>query len=233
MEIDSLDDRRSTPDNPRVSRPRLYGWIALVGAVSALEYSARFGGAGTKNTRTEVYSYSAFANGLVFYGLILVVVLAIAYDRIDLFALRRPRGRAVAVALAVLAATYLWELVVVELPIRNPGKEQGLTPTHWEPSHARAFAANVVLFTIVAPAIEELTFRGVGQSLLRFTGRWPSILLVGVAFGLWHGLVQALLVLIPFGVGLAYLRDRTRSVVPGMVVHGLFNGIALAVAVLS
>ena len=85
-----------------------------------------------------------------------------------------------------------------------------------------------MLLTIVAPVIEELTFRGVGQSLLRFTGRWPSILLVGIAFGLWHGLVQALLVLIPFGVGLAYLRDRTRSVVPGMVVHALFNGAALA-----
>jgi membrane protease YdiL (CAAX protease family) len=49
----------------------------------------------------------------------------------------------------------------------------------------------------------------------------------------WHGLVQALLILIPFGIGLAYLRDRTRSVVPGMVVHALFNGAALAVAVLS
>jgi len=84
----------------------------------------------------------------------------------------------------------------------------------------------------LAPVIEELTFRGVGQSLLRSAGRWPSILLVGVAFGLWHGLVQALLILIPFGVGLAYLRDRTRSVIPGMVVHALFNGIALAAAVL-
>jgi membrane protease YdiL (CAAX protease family) len=137
------------------------------------------------------------------------------------------------VAAGVLIATYLWELVVVALPIRDPGKEQGLTPTHWEPSHAGAFAANVVLLTIVAPVIEELTFRGVGQSLLRFTGRWPSILLVGVAFGLWHGLVQALLILIPFGIGLAYLRDRSRSVIPGMVVHALFNGAALAVAVLS
>jgi membrane protease YdiL (CAAX protease family) len=133
----------------------------------------------------------------------------------------------------VLVATYLLELAVSQLPIRSPGKEQGLTPTHWEPSHAGAFAANVVLFAVVAPVIEELTFRGVGQSLLRFTGRWPSILLVGVAFGLWHGLVQALLILIPFGIGLAYLRDRTRSVIPGMVVHGLFNGAALAVAVLT
>jgi len=200
--------------------------------VSALEYSARFSST-TKSARDDVYSYSSFINGLIFYGLIFGVILAIAFDRTDLFALRRPRRRAALLAAGVLVATYLWELAVVELPIRNPGKEQGLTPTHWEPSHAGAFAANVVLYTVVAPAIEELTFRGVGQSLLRFTGRWPSILLVGVAFGLWHGLVQALLILIPFGIGLAYLRDRTRSVVPGMVVHALFNGAALAVAVLS
>jgi membrane protease YdiL (CAAX protease family) len=216
-----------------VTRARLVCWIALVGAVSALEYSARFSSTTTKNTRNDVYSYSAFANGLIFYGLILGVVLAIAFDRTDLFAIRRPARRAAHLAAGVLIATYVWELVVVALPIRNPGKEQGLTPTHWEPSHAGAFAANVVLLTIVAPVIEELTFRGVGQSLLRFTGRWPSILLVGVAFGLWHGLVQALLILIPFGVGLAYLRERTRSVIPGMVVHALFNGAALAVAVLS
>jgi uncharacterized protein len=216
-----------------VSRARLICWIALVGAVSALEYSARFSSTPAKSTRDDVYSYSAFANGLIFYGLILAVVLAIAFDRIDLFALRRPGRRSAQLAAGVLIATYVWELVVVALPIRDPGKEQGLTPTHWEPSHAGAFAANVVLLTIVAPVIEELTFRGVGQSLLRFTGRWPSILLVGVAFGLWHGLVQALLILIPFGIGLAYLRDRTRSVIPGMVVHALFNGAALAVAVLS
>jgi len=216
-----------------VSRARLACWIALVAAVSALEYSARFSSTATRNARDDVYSYSAFVNGLIFYGLILGVVLAIAFDRTDLFALRRPARRAAQLAAVVLVATYLWELLVALLPIRDPGNEQGLTPTHWEPSHAGAFAVNLVLFTIVAPVVEELTFRGVGQSLLRFTGRWPSILLVGAAFGLWHGLVQALLILIPFGIGLAYLRERTRSVVPGMVVHALFNGAALAVAVLS
>src|SRR5882757_2703127 len=220
-------------ENPRVSRTRLVCWIALVASVSVLEYSARFSGAAAKSARDEIYSYSTFANGLVFYGLIFGVVLAIVYDRTDLLALRRPAAHAAALAVGVLVATYLWELVVVALPIRDPGREQGLTPTHWEPAHAGAFAANVVLFTVVAPAIEELTFRGAGQSLLSFTGRWPSILLVGIAFGVWHGLVEALLVLIPFGIGLAYLRNRTRSVIPGIVVHGLFNGVALAIAVLS
>src|SRR3954447_23753946 len=220
-------------ETTRVSRTRLAFWIALVASVSTLEYTARFSGTAGKSARNEVYSYSTFANGLVFYGLVLGVVLAIVYDRTDLLALRRPAAHAAALAVGVLVATYLWELVVVTLPIRDPGREQGLTPTHWEPAHAGAFAANVVLFTVVAPAIEELTFRGAGQSLLSFAGRWPSILLVGIAFGVWHGLVQALLVLIPFGIGLAYLRNRTRSVIPGIVVHGLFNGVALAVAVLG
>jgi len=124
--------------------------------------------------------------------------------------------------------------VVATLPLpESPGKEQGLTPTHWEPAHAGAFAANLVLFVLIAPVVEELTFRGVGQSLLRFLGRTPSILLVGISFGLAHGLVEALLVLVPFGAALAWLRDRTDSVFPGMAVHGLFNGVALTVAVLS
>jgi len=132
-----------------------------------------------------------------------------------------------------VVAIVAWEIAVAALPIENPGDEQGLAPTHWEPAHAGAFAANLALFAVVAPVVEELTFRGVGQSLLRFLGRWPAILLVGVAFGLAHGLVEALLVLVPFGIALAWLRDRTRSVLPGMVVHGLFNALALASAVLA
>jgi membrane protease YdiL (CAAX protease family) len=103
----------------------------------------------------------------------------------------------------------------------------------WEPAHAGAFAANFVLFVAIAPFVEELTFRGAGQSLLRFLGQWPSIVLVGVAFGLAHGLLEALIVLVPFGIALAWLRDRTDSVVPGMFVHALFNGAALAYIVLQ
>jgi len=225
----SVDEQR-----PRVGRTRLICWLALVGSVSLLEYIARFSSSsqGSNSSRDEVYRYSTFASGLVFYGVILGVVLAIAHDRTDLLALRRARGPVVPRVMAILAAIFLWEFVVLLLPIRNPGNEQGLTPTHWESGHAGAFAANLLLFVIVAPVVEELTFRGLGQSLLlQFTGRWPSIVLIGILFGLWHGLVQALLVLIPFGAGLAYLRDRTNSVVPGMVLHALFNATALAVAV--
>jgi membrane protease YdiL (CAAX protease family) len=216
---------------------RLACWTALVLGLAGLGYSSRFsdGGGGTSQ-RDAVYSYANFANGTVLYALWLGIVLLIASGRWDLLALRRPRswGSAGRVSLVVIAGIYVISALVTLLPIQNPGDEQGLTPTRWQSHHAGAFAANIVLFAVIAPVVEELTFRGVGQSLLRmFVGRWPSILLVGLAFGLAHGLVDALTVLVPFGIGLAYLRDRTDSVYPGMVVHGLFNGIALAASVVS
>jgi len=219
-----------------LNRTRLTAWTTFVAVIAVVNYAARFSGTSSGASRQEVYSYSTFAGGMVVYAIWLGIVLLISIGRVDFLAVRRPRGwrRTIGLVLGVIVAIYAWEAVVTTLPLpQSPAKEQGLTPTHWEPAHAGAFAANVALFALVAPVVEELTFRGLGQSLLRFLGRWPSILLVGVAFGLAHGLVEALLVLAPFGVALAYLRDRTRSVLPGMVVHGLFNGIALAVAVLG
>jgi membrane protease YdiL (CAAX protease family) len=217
-----------------VTNVRLACWTLLIGAVAALNYAAY--GSDTKATGEEIYQWSSFADGIVFYALILGLVVLIAIERWDLFALRRPRTivRAAGIAITVIFAIVVWEFVVTVLPFEDPGKEQGLTPKHWEPAHAGAFAANVVLFCVVAPIVEELTFRGVGQSLLRERfGAAPAILLVGLAFGVWHGLLIALLVLVPFGSALAYLRERTDSVLPGMVVHALFNAAAIAAAVSS
>jgi membrane protease YdiL (CAAX protease family) len=214
---------------------RLLCWVGLIGAVAAINYAA-YGRASTGSVRDEIYSYSAFADGTIFYGVILGLVLLIALDRADLLALRVPRSlpAAAGIALSVIVAILVWEYVVTALPIEDPGQEQGLTPTHWEPAHAGAFAANVVLFVAIAPIVEEIAFRGVGQSLWRSRiGALPAVAVVGLFFGVWHGLLVALLVLVPFGWALGYLRERTGSVVPGMVVHGLFNGAALAVAVLS
>jgi membrane protease YdiL (CAAX protease family) len=218
-----------------VSRVRLTAWTSLILLFAALGYASRFAGGGGPD-RDAVYSYSTFVGGVIQYVVWFSLVLGIASGRWDLFALRRPRsiGGAAGLAISVVVGIYLVSALVTVLPIQNPGDEQGLTPTGWEARHAGAFAANCVLFCVIAPVVEELTFRGLGQSLLyNAVGRLPSILLVGIAFGVAHGLVDALLVLVPFGIGLAILRDRTQSVYPGMVVHGLFNGLALAASVLT
>ena len=215
-----------------MSRVRLFFWLVLVGGIGAVNYAA-YGK--TSGHSDDIYKWSTFAAEVVFYGIVFGITLLIALDRWDLFALRLPNGfrRVAGLAFGVIVSIFALEYLVVLLPLENPGKEQGLAPTHWEPSHAGAFAANVAVFCLLAPFVEELLFRGVGFSLLRPLGTAPAVLLVGVAFGVWHGLLIALLILIPFGSLLAYLRERTESVVPGMVVHGLFNAAAITVSVLN
>ena len=58
-----------------------------------------------------------------------------------------------------------------------------------------------------------------------------GILGTALAFALGHGLIIGLPALLAFGIGLAWLRDRTGSVYPGIALHALFNGAALIVAV--
>ena len=52
-----------------------------------------------------------------------------------------------------------------------------------------------------------------------------------MTFGLVHGLIEALVVLTAFGIGLAWLRARTDSVYPCMAVHSLFAAVSAIVAV--
>ena len=217
-----------------MTRVRLGFWFFVVGAVAALNYAAY--GSTSKDNGDEIYKWSSFGNGVIFYALILGLVLVIAVDRWDLLALRPVAsiGRAVRIAVTAIVAVLVWEGIVTVLPVEDPGKEQGLTPSHWQAAHAGAFAANVVLFVVIAPFVEELLFRGLGQSLLtQVIGATPAGAAIGIAFGLWHGLLIALLVLIPFGWALAYLRARTGSVYPGMIVHALFNAFAIASSLLS
>ena len=132
---------------------------------------------------------------------------------------------------------YKWSTVAGTLfqfavtPLLEPGREQGVTPDTWQPEHAAAYIANGIVIVMVAPIVEELTFRGLGYSVLARYGRWVAIIGTGLAFALAHGLVDAFPLLAAFGFGLAYLRSRVDSVYPGMIVHGLFNAVALTVAV--
>jgi len=212
-----------------LDRGRLTAWVALVSVLALLGYASR--AAGGKPPKDAAYHYSTAASGIVQYAIILGVVLAITRPDWRLLALRKPSSyrRGVSAALLVFAAVYATSGVVSAYS--NPGREQGLTPAHWDPHRATPFVVNFLVFVAVAPAVEEVTFRGLGYSLLEPLGRMTAILWIGIAFGLAHGLVEGLPILIVFGAGLAFLRARTDSVYPGMVVHAAFNAIALLVSV--
>ena len=212
-------------------RTPLAVWISFVLAFATLSYTLRF--TEGKPPKDLLYKWSTVEGNLIQFAVIAAIVYGIAGlgDRRRLLALRRPTSWPTAIRIGIGIGVGMIVLTRLLGPILEPGREQGVTPDTWQPDHAAAYVANGLVIAVVAPIVEEITFRGLGYSLLVRYGRWTAIVLVGVAFGLAHGLVQAFPFLAAFGAGLAYLRSRVDSVYPGMIVHGLFNALALIVAV--
>ncbi len=209
---------------------RLVAWWVLVGAQILLAYTSRLSEG--KPPADAVYRYSLAIGGLVQYGIVLAVVLLVARGQArTLLALRPPRSWAQAsgFSLALLLGVYV--LAFALSPFLKPGEEQGIAPSGWDPSRAAAFAASFVVIAVLGPIVEELTYRGLGYSLLAPTGTAGAVLVVGVVFGLAHGLVAALPILAAFGAGLALLRAKTGSIYPCILVHAAFNAIALLASV--
>jgi hypothetical protein len=201
----------------------------LVGVLAALGYASRLESG--KPGPQVLYEWSTAIGGLIQDAVVLGFVLAIAGLSRDRLALRRPRSYARAALLVGLAIAAIYVFEVVYTALAHPGNEQGLTPSHWESHHAAAYVANAVVICTWVPFVEELTYRGLGFTLLRPFGEWPAILAVGLLFGLAHGLVLSLPIIVVFGCVLAFVRSRTDSVFPGMLLHATFNLIALVAAV--
>lgn len=93
-----------------------------------------------------------------------------------------------------------------------------------------ALGTGWALFVIaVCPALfEELAFRGAIQGrFLAMLGRSQGLLATGVCFGLCHGVTAGLPFHVGLGIYLGWLRERSTSLLPGMVAHALYNGTIL------
>jgi membrane protease YdiL (CAAX protease family) len=216
---------------------RLAAWLVFVLALALLSYGARL--SDTETPDDLAYRYSSSVAALVQYGLMLGILLLIArgLPRRDVFALRRPErwGRAIGLAALALGAIYaaalVYERVLSLVGDFDPTEEQGLVPDGWDSSRAGAFVAFFIVVTFIAPAVEELTYRGLGIWLVQPYGTVIAIVATGVLFGLAHGLLVGLPILAFFGVVVGWLRVRTNSIYPSLALHSAFNGIALVVAV--
>jgi membrane protease YdiL (CAAX protease family) len=220
----------TAPPHGTADTKRLAQWLVLVGVLAFLGYASRIEGG--KPDPQVLYHWSTAVGGFVQDAIVLAVVLAIARRRWPLLALRLPRRSfwmTVVFVVVAVVAIYLFEVVYAQ--VVDPGNEQGLTPDRWEPAHAAAYIVNAIVICTWVPLVEEVTYRGLGYSLLERHGRWFAILSVGLLFGLAHGLVLSLPVIVAFGCALAWVRARTDSVLPGMLAHALFNAVALVAAV--
>jgi membrane protease YdiL (CAAX protease family) len=222
---------------PQLGRGRLVGWLIFVLALAGLNYASRLAGAETPDDLA--YRYSSSVAGVIQYGIMVGILLLIArgVPLREAFALRPPPSWPRALGLVVLSlftiflVAVVYGLVVSALGDWDPSEEQGLIPDDWDSSRAGAFAAFFFLVTFVAPAVEELTYRGVGFTLLAPFGTVVAIVGTGVLFGAAHGLLIALPVLAVFGIVVGWLRWKTDSLYPPVILHTVFNGSQLLIAV--
>lgn len=227
LECTRMETRVAAPQAPW----RLIAWLVFVLALTALNVAGRL--AADETDDEPAYSY-ATSVGFVVQGAIMIGILLLIARGLpprESFALRRPASWPAATGYAAAALAAIWVVSIALSPFLDATDEQGLVPEEWDSSKTGAFIAFFVSATIVAPLVEELTFRGLGFGLLEPYGAWTAILVTGCLFGAVHGLVAGFPLLATFGILLAWLRMKTGSVYPPMLLHGIFNGVALIVSV--
>ena len=197
------------------------------------EGSGAYTSGGTVAPGDLLYRWSTVIAGVVQYAIILAVVLLIARGLAPaVLGLRAPASRRAAAGWIAASIVLIWIIGALLNPFLEAGEEQGLVPDDWDPGRAAPFVANFVVGALVAPVVEELTYRGLGfAAVSQFFGGGVAVVVTAVAFGLAHGLVIALPVLTIFGLILGWLRLRTRSLYPSIILHAIFNGAALIASV--
>ena len=215
-----------------VPRGRLVGWAILVGCLALISYAANV--ATDDDTPDDLlYRWSTAIGGIIQYAIILVLVLVLARGIAPAtLGLVPPRSWRVAGGLVVGGLVTILVIGAVLNIVLKAGEEQGLVPDAWDSGRAVPFAANFVVVAGVAPVVEELTYRGLGFAAVRDAlGVGAAVAVTAIAFGLAHGLFVALPVLTIFGLILAFVRLRTQSLYSSVILHALFNGLALIAAV--
>jgi membrane protease YdiL (CAAX protease family) len=139
-------------------------------------------------------------------------------------------------ALGLALLTVIAALVVSAAlePILHAARQQGLAPDASRPPGTSAVlgaALACIALAFVGPVVEELLFRGLLTAAFRRRfGPIRTALLTAALFALAHVLPRVIPPVFILGLALAFVYERVGSTIPGMLIHCLYNGIAVAAA---
>ncbi|MGI8847175.1 MAG: CPBP family glutamic-type intramembrane protease [Candidatus Dormibacteria bacterium] len=119
-----------------------------------------------------------------------------------------------------VAATWIQQLF--------PGAQNGQIPAVQQ-SFGHLLVVGLLVVSIIAPIAEETVFRGFIYAWMRRHLNVPfSAVLSGAFFALLHFQPIIFVPLLLLGVVLALIYEYSGSIVPGIIVHGVFNAIEIA-----
>jgi membrane protease YdiL (CAAX protease family) len=203
-------------------------WLSITGVLILNSFVAT-ATRDSKADSTTFFDWTALAGGaaeLVLLGIPALLLTRGEYG--DLLGLRRPTrlGRTALLGLGAVLGVELLSALMSQFGDLN--KEQGVAPTHWIAGHTLEFAFSLFAVAILVPLAEESFFRGAGVGLLARLYSVPgAVILSGCLFALIHGLVLGFLPLAFLGIMLALMRVTSGSILPGIVLHGAYNTLAV------
>ncbi len=203
-----------------------YLLFSLLGSfVGAAQLTHWMQGAGANSSLAKVELYTWCINLLFsFVGLLVPIFAGAWFYRMppQQMYLQLPEKNKILPALAVyLGGSQLFG-IVAGLVGNATGSQQEI------PVPDTLLAQVLCFFTIcLVPAVcEELLFRGVMQGILRPCGLWLAIVGQAIPFALLHGSASAIAFALPAGLFFGWLAERSKSILPGMVLHFINNTLA-------
>ncbi len=160
--------------------------------------------------------FSSLVSGVL---VALIVAWAGPYGRVG-FRLARPRFFLEAVAVAALAVV-LASLYVMGLEALLPETDSGMEGL----VERLGFGASILVIAVTPAVLEETIFRGLLQGrLMALFGRFGGLFVTASAFAIVHGAPAVLPIHLSIGLYLGWLRERADSLLPGILMHFLYNG---------
>lgn len=86
-----------------------------------------------------------------------------------------------------------------------------------------------LIIMIFAPIFEEILFRGAVYNSCEQLGGWSMVIACGIIFGLFHMNYSQIIYAAVLGVGACFLYKKTRSLIPGIILHltlNIFGGVS-------
>ena len=159
------------------------------------------------------------------FALAIVVFLGKRYVRISTGRIERSTlGMVVFMAVLVSLGWLFTELasIILLLPSEIEGTEEQM-------SNLTGEILGAISISILAPIAEEIGYRGVllGGLLRMRCKPWVAIVLSAIVFALVHGFSVKLFGTMVFGIITGWLFWRTRSLIPGMIIHIVNNSTAV------
>lgn len=219
--------------------------IALVYLVVAALYGTVISDSARSSNGTQEISIEEIGVSTAGYCLMLAFAVSVLRQRRAGFGKSmgltvRHRGRLVIVGVVAFLAfqpfrimystAVLWLFKSLGLPL----EQHPIVDQLKEPVDRDLAAALVVSVVVSAPFFEELFFRGLFfQALRKYLRPWPAMTLAAGLFALVHGSAFQVTLIFPLGLLLAYLMEKTGSIIPCMTVHFLVNASSLILLFLT